>query len=444
MTSAERHEARYQRRKAARERKLRETLDQFDNLDRAASPIALMCAHMDARCGVLWKYSPAKYDQHYMKNAVVSSERLQQGKNVCQGFYSFGIIERGKKREIHSVHYTERVIRRSVCVNCLVPILSHNLIYDNGASLEGKGITFAQSRVATFLHRYYREYGDNEGYVIVVDFRKYFANIRHDRLFAILDRYVLDERLNRLSRQFVQAGDREKPESEKGRGLFIGPEDSQILAVAFPNHIDHFIKDGLRCQYYERYNDDSIILVRRKEDARRILGILLQLYKEAGIIPNPKKTQIVKISRGFTYLKTTYYLEGNGRVVRTPCRSGIVRERRKLKSFRRFMDAGEMNIEQVCQSYMSWRGYAKKGKNAGLTIRSMDALFMSLFHEKPWKKISKLQGGQHHGSQNRNSGRDQRTQAAADQHGLSGHQAQRGRDQRCGLRRDQGQAPQLA
>ncbi len=396
MTSEERHEARYQRRKAQRERKRREKLDEYDSFERAASPSALICAHFDTRRGVLWKYSPAKYDQNYIRNAVISSERLRQGKNVCQGFYSFRIIERGKEREIHSVHYTERVIRRSVCINCLVPILSSNLIYDNGASLEGKGITFAANRTAANLHRYFREYGDNEGYVIVIDFRKYFDSIRHDRLFAILDRFLLDERLNRLAKEFVIAGDAARPEEHKGRGLFIGPEDSQIFAIAFPNAIDHYIKDRLRCRYYERYNDDSIIIVREKERARQILDELLALYDEAGIIPNPKKTQIVKLSHGFTFLKTKYRLEPNGRVVRTPARAGIVRERRKHKSFRRFMDAGEMTQAQADQSYMSWRGYIRKGKNAGRTVRQMDALYVALFHTKPWKKKTN-KGGDHHG-----------------------------------------------
>lgn len=378
MTSEERHEQRYQRRKAARDQKRREALQEYDSFERAASPVALMCAHFDSRRGVLWKYSPARYDQNYIKNCTASSKRLMQGKNVCQGFYSFGIIERGKKRDIHSVHYSERVIRRSVCINCLVPILSHNLIYDNGASLKGKGIHFAMKRTATHLRRYFREYGDNEGYVIVVDFRKYFQNIRHDKLFEMIDRSITDERLNQLTKQFVLSGGED-------RGLFIGPEDSQILAIAFPNRIDHFIKDTLRCRYYERYNDDSIIIVREKDRAKEILGTLLKMYDEIGIIPNPKKTQIVKLSRGFTYLKTKYHLEANGRVVMRPCRDGIVRQRRKLRKFRKFMNDGIMTLEQVTQSYMSWRGYISR-KNSGRTVRSADTLFYTLFHTKPWRK----------------------------------------------------------
>lgn len=218
MTSTERHEARYQRRKAARERKRREYLDEYDNFERVANPAALMKAHFEARRGVLWKYSPALYNKNWMKRSAETSEHLRTGKRVCQGFYSFHITERGKPRSIHSVHYTERVIRRSACTNSLVPIFTRNLIYDNGASLKGKGITFSGSRCETHLHRYFREYGDNDGYVIVIDFRKFFDNIRHDCLYRQIDQYVHDKRLNDLCRQFVEATDANKPEGEKAVG----------------------------------------------------------------------------------------------------------------------------------------------------------------------------------------------------------------------------------
>jgi hypothetical protein len=400
MTSTERHEARYQRRKAAREKKRRERLDLYDDFDRVANPAALMCAHFDARRGVLWKYSPARYNKDYMKCSAGSSERLYAGKKVCQGFYSFSIVERGKPRSIHSVHYTERVIRRSACVNALVPIFSHNLIYDNGASLKGKGITFAASRCETHLHEYFREYGDNEGYIILVDFTKFFDNIRYDCLFQQIDRLVFDKRLNSLCRQFVLAGDMDKPEERKGLGLYIGPEDSQIFAVSYPNPVDHFVKDGLRIKYYARYMDDAYIICRDKDEARRILGLLFEQYQRLGIIPNKKKTQIVKLSRGFTFLKTRYFLERSGRVVKKPCRESVVRQRRKLKKFRRFMDKGEMTIGQVCQSYMSWRGFIAR-KRAGRTIRSMDNLFYSMFHVKPWKTKVRFTGGTYYEQQER-------------------------------------------
>ena len=380
MTSAERHEARYQRRKAKREEKRKAAVGKYDDYARATSVSALIGANWASRRGVMWKGSVARYNAKYFKNARQAHRLLAIGADTRQGFYHFQIVERGKLRDVHSLHYAERVIRRSICTNAMVPILSHGLIYDNGASLEGKGITFEINRCAAMLHKYWREYGDNEGYALVIDFKKYFDNIEHDPLFTVFDRYILDQRLKDICRSFVNA--------TGSKGLFIGPEDSQISAIAHPNRIDHKIKDIWRCKYYARYMDDSYIIMRTKEELFKIRDMLFAEYKKIGIVLNEKKTQIIKLSRGFTFLKTQFILQPNGRVVQKPCRAATIRERRKLKAFRRFVAQVLMSIEQVCNSYMSWRGYMGK-KDAHRTIIRMDKLLYQLFAVKPWIKKKK-------------------------------------------------------
>ena len=54
MTSQERHEARYQRRKAARRTKHRARIAQYDNFDSVADVSSLVDANYNARKGVMW------------------------------------------------------------------------------------------------------------------------------------------------------------------------------------------------------------------------------------------------------------------------------------------------------------------------------------------------------------------------------------------------------
>lgn len=380
MTSKERHEARYQRRRAKREAKQRAAIGKYDDYDRVTSVSALIGANWASRKGVLWKGSVARYNMRYFKNARYSSKLLRQSIDTRQGFYHFQIVERGKPRDVHSLHYNERVIRRSVCTNAMVPILSHSLIYDNGASLENKGITFAIDRCAAMLHKYWRQYRDNEGYALVIDFRKYFENIQHEPLFDVYDLFIRNMSLNRMCRSFVTAT------GEKG--LFIGPEDSQISAISYPSRIDHKIKDTWRCKYYARYMDDSYIIMRSKAELFKIRDMLFEEYRKQGIVLNEKKTQIVKLSRGFTFLKTQFILQPNGRLLQKPCRAATIRQRRKLKAFRRFVSDGLMDVGQVGNSYMSWRGYMKR-KDAHRTVYRMDKLIDRLFDIKPWIKHKK-------------------------------------------------------
>ena len=132
--------------------------------------------------------------------------------------------------------------------------------------------------------------------------------------------------------------------------------------------------------------------MRDKERLIEVKNMLLEEFAKVGIIPNPKKTQIIKLSRGFTFLKTQFILTDTGRIVEKPCRASIVRERRKLKSFKRFSDGGLMTVEQGNCSYMSWRG-SVKGKNSYRSIHEMDKLYFELFHQKPWIKKKRKRKG---------------------------------------------------
>lgn len=53
MNSEERHQARYERRKAQRERVRREKLAEFDNFERIADVNSLIRANFDSRRGVM-------------------------------------------------------------------------------------------------------------------------------------------------------------------------------------------------------------------------------------------------------------------------------------------------------------------------------------------------------------------------------------------------------
>ena len=68
MTSQERHEARYQRRKAARQAKHRARIAQYDSFDRVADVSSLVDANYNSRNGVMWKASVARYNARSFNN----------------------------------------------------------------------------------------------------------------------------------------------------------------------------------------------------------------------------------------------------------------------------------------------------------------------------------------------------------------------------------------
>lgn len=103
-----------------------------------------------------------------------------------------------------------------------------------------------------------------------------------------------------------------------------------------------------------------------------------KLMASSSVVPNPRKTRVVKLTRGFTWLKKRIFYTETGRIVMKPCRDSITRERRKLKKMARMVAEGVMTPEQVQQSYQSWRG-GMAHLDAHRSVLAMDALYRSLF-----------------------------------------------------------------
>lgn len=385
MTSEERREKRYQRRKASRERRRKERLGEYDDFDRVKDANNLVLAFNKSKSGVEWKASVQRYNMNLLKNINSTVKALESGENISNGFITFWLCERGKLRLIKSVHIWERVVQRSLCDNALVPTLQSGLVYDNGASMEGKGIHFALKRLEAHLNRFYRKNGfSNDGYILVIDFSKYFDNIPHEPVYADLERNFTDVRILNLADQLIRPFCAEDAEVKKSLG--IGSQISQILAVRFPNEIDHFIEQDLGIERHARYMDDSYLIHESKEYLQECLVVLEEKFREKGIIVNTKKTQIIKLSSWFTFLKFRYKLTESGRIVVKPCHDSITRERRKLTKLDVKFQDGEIEFEDMRCQYSSWRGYIEYA-DAHRTIRNMDEYFNRLF---VWPEI----GGQ--------------------------------------------------
>lgn len=200
--------------------------------------------------------------------------------------------------------------------------------------------------------------------------KEYFDTAQHEPVFREFERSGIDDRLVALSKYFIQNfGD---------VGLGLGSQVSQIAALALPNRIDHYIKDVLGMKYYARYMDDGCIISESKEKLEICLRELRRLCAEHGIRLNPKKTQIIKLTRGFTFVKVRFRYGANGKVVRRATYKGIRHMRKKLRIFRRWVDSGRMTAADVETSLVSWRGHMKRFHSYHME-QSVERLYRELF-----------------------------------------------------------------
>ena len=163
------------------------------NMESVYDANSLIDAFNKSKKGTAWKESVQRYEANLLRNVNQTQKELKDGSYEQKDFYEFDLNERGHIRHIKSMHISDRVVQRSVCDNVLVPELSKYLTYDNGASMEGKGIHFARKRMSTHLHKFYRKHKSNEGYVLLIDFSKFFDNIPHDGLIKEMRKKIGDK-----------------------------------------------------------------------------------------------------------------------------------------------------------------------------------------------------------------------------------------------------------
>lgn len=369
MTSEERREARYHRRVAKRAAKKAAKCEQCDDFEQVFSYEHLYRAYQKSRRNVSWKASVQKYIAQAPTNIGSAHARLMNGTFRSSGFMEFDICERGKVRHIRSVHIEERVVQRCLCDYSLVPVLSRTFIYDNGASLVNRGYSFSVRRLTQHLQEHYRKYG-TDGYILKFDFSKFFDRVSHELIKRIVRHEFTDERLIALIDHFVDAfGD---------VGLGLGSQISQTFALAAANRLDHFVKEVLHIKHYGRYMDDGYLIHPSKEYLKTCLAAIKQICEMLDLTLNEKKTQIIKLSHGFTFLKIKFILTDTGRVVKKIYRRSVTKMRQKLKSFYRLYRNGVMTAADVYASFQSWKAYSQNF-DAYRTCRNMGALYDNLF-----------------------------------------------------------------
>jgi hypothetical protein len=303
MTSEERSEQRYQRRKRKRDEKRMARSRACGDFDEVFSYNNLYASgHICAR-GVAWKCSTQQYRLNLVANTAIARRQLIDGTYKSKGFVEFSLYDRGKLRKIKAVHISERVIQRTLCDKIIVPIFTPAFIYDNGASMEGKGVDFAMNRLNCHLQRHWRKHGMKGG-ILTFDFKDFFGSANHEPVRREMERRIHDDRIRELANQFI--------EDFGPVGYGLGSQISQVSALMLPNKLDHFIKETLKIKGYARYMDDGYLIHEDIEYLKYCLERMDEICRELGLTLNRKKTQINPIQKGAVFLKTKFMRNREG------------------------------------------------------------------------------------------------------------------------------------
>lgn len=273
----------------------------------------------------------------------------------------FILRERGKIRVVNGEQIHDRVVKHSLCDEVLLPSIRKYLIYDNGASLTDKGMDFTRKRLVAHLRKYYAQHGSNEGYILLMDFSKFYDNIRHEELLKLFRKYVHDDLALWLLEKTIERArvdvsymteeeyahcedslfnsleyqkiDKSLLTGEKfmDKHMNIGDQVAQVAGVAYPIPIDNYVKIVRAVKFYARYMDDSYAIHESKEFLEELLKEIIVIAKSLGITVNERKTRICNLSDYWRFLQIQYSLTETGRVVQKINPKRLTAMRRKMK-----------------------------------------------------------------------------------------------------------------
>lgn len=369
MTSAERHEGRYQRRKAKREENKRKRAEDIGSFEEVFSFGNLYKATNKICRNVRWKRSTQSFENHAISRTAKNYKRIQKGWKP-QSYKHFVINERGKTREIDAPYIEDRQIHKILTKDIMLPLYQPILISNNGASLENKGIRFSREKLISDLQYHYRKYGFN-GHIILLDFKKYFPNADHNALYNRHQKLIYDPRMRDIADAIV--------ELQKGnKGLPLGIEPSQLEMVTYASDLDNFIKCQLSIECFGKYMDDYYIIIPPDKDPNIILNKIKDKAVECKLVINHQKTKVIKFGTPFRYCKIKYIITDTGKIVTRCSPKSVQILRRKIRKFHKLWIEGKISPDDLYMSIDSSFSYIESFYDHNVVLE-LRRLFYALF-----------------------------------------------------------------
>lgn len=317
-------------------------------------------SHTKAQASVIWKDPVARFSLH----AVEESAKLVQ--ELAAGTYNpkppvLFTIYKPKKREILAVAYRDRVYQRWINDKLLYPVMTRSFVKENGACQIGRGTKYSMDLFRKNLRRFYINHG-LDGYFLQIDIQHYYQSMQHDKVKAMF-RKKLDVDVYGMVAEILDG------QYEGDTGYNPGSQMVQIAGISFLNGLDHFIKEKLRIRDYVRVMDDMILIHESREYLEHCLQEIRRELDLIGLKCHPKKTKIVPIRDGITFMGFRWHLTETGKIILIPKPATVKDFRRTLEKLMKLYARGERTRKCVDDSMRSRLAHLENGNTWKLRQR---------------------------------------------------------------------------
>ncbi|KFK53825.1 group II intron reverse transcriptase/maturase [Vibrio vulnificus] len=201
--------------------------------------------------------------------------------------------------------------------------------------------------------RYIRE---GRGYVVDIALAKYFDTVNHDRLMHRLSKDIIDKRVLKLIRAYLQAGlMRDGLVERRQRGTPQGGPLSPLLSNIVLDELDKELER--RGHKFCRYADDCQIYVRSEEAAHRVKESITEfLEHKLKLTVNREKSAATRVpERG--YLSHSFKIDGTLLI----SQSAQARMKKRVRRITKRNRGRELSviITELTQYLRGWQHYFK-------------------------------------------------------------------------------------
>lgn len=309
----------------------------------------------------------AEFSLNFLDN-IFALHRELADKTYRHGKYQAFKINDPKPRDIHKASVRDRLVHHAIH-RILYPYFDRKFIFDSYSCRVGKGAHRAINRFRNFSRKVSRN-NTRTIWILKCDIRKFFANINHQILKDILEKYIRDENVLWLlgqvidsftSLSFVSTSPQPSPYQGEGGenvGLPLGNLTSQLFVNIYLNELDQFVKRNLGVKYYARYCDDFVIVHENKDYLENIISTISEfLETRLKLSLNPDKLFVKTFSSGVDFLGWINF--PHHRVLRTSTK------RRMLKNIKR---------KPAPDTAASYLGLLLHGNTHGLALKIKEIL----------------------------------------------------------------------
>lgn len=218
---------------------------------------------------------------------------LLKNKEYQTSTYDIFKVYEPKEREVYRLPYFPDRITHHAIMNVLEPIFVANYTADTYSCIKKRGI-----HAASFALRRALKKEIETTYCLKLDIKKFYPNVDHDILKALLRRKFKDKDLLWLLDEIIDSAD----------GLPIGNYLSQYLANFYLSYFDHWLKEKLQVKYYFRYADDLVILHHDKTYLHELLKVIQTYFKDCLKLEVKENWQVFPVKdRGIDFVGYVHY-----------------------------------------------------------------------------------------------------------------------------------------